>query len=521
MTSSPSTRLLHLYFPHLPLDRWARREDVRLWGPFAVSERRGNSDQILCANPHALHAGVRPGLSVTDAHAICPDLLTEGSDPVRDARLLSALRVWADRFSPRVALDPPDGLVLDVSGCAHLFGGEVRFATLVRQEVEDLHVKARVAIANTRRAARGFARFGGEATLVTDAQREHVSVARLPIAALDLDASVQTDLRRIGVETIGDLSQFKSSELARRFSMRVPAALDEIFGHRFDPVVPSARPPAFAARMTLPEEIAHVEAVMNMLERLSDRVCQRLTERGYAARGFALSLSCVDGATHELSISFAVPTRTVEPILRQFRRPVEALRMDFGAERFRLVALHAETFQERQIQAGDATEAGRDAVARALTTLGNRLGFDRIVRPVAGADNAPERETAFALLVGERTQTPTDPRAYPRPEIVITPYRLHVTSKGRPPRAFSYQGEDFKTCMSEGPERIAPFVWDEPRHPFEARLRDYWRVRVSGASNGPRLFWLMHFPHHPEEGWYLCGEFLHAPRVALVLSETA
>lgn len=477
-----------------------------------------NAERVQCVNAAALHAGVRPGLSVTDAYAICPDLLTEPADPVREARLLSALHVWSDRYSPRVSVDPPDGLTLDVTGCAHLFGGEEPFVTLVRQEAEDLSMTVRLALANTRRAARGFSRFGGSPTVVTDPERERDAVARLPIAALDLDPTVETDLRRVGVETVGDLSRFKSSELARRFSVRVPTALDEIYGRRFDPIVPSAKPPVFAARMTLPEEIARVDAVMAVLERLAERVCARLHERGYGARGFALSLRCVDGATHDLTVGFATPCRSVAPILRQYARPIESLRLDFGAEWFRLVALHAEVFSETQLKAGDAAEANRDAVAQTLTTLGNRLGFDRLVRPIAGFDHAPERETSFAPLVDQSTWPKADHHAYPRPEIVFAPYRLHVVCEGRPPQAFRYKGEDFATVSVKGPERVAPLAWDVPRHPAEARLRDYWRVGVTGASGDPRLFWLMYFPRHPDEGWYLCGEFLHEPRLDLVIA---
>ena len=483
-----------------------------------MTAKSTNAERVLCANGLAVDAGVRAGQSVTNAMAICPDLLCEPQDAYREARLLAALHVWADRFSPRVAIDAPDGLVLDVTGCAHLFGGEPALAEGVLEGVEDLKVTARIGLANTRRAARGFARFSGEPILITDPELEGAAVARLPVAALELDAEVEGDLRRLGVATVGDLARFKSSELARRFSVYLPTALEELRGHRHDPVVPSAAPQTFAARMSCPEEISRSDHVMAILERLAERLCRRLEDSGFAARGFALHLRCVDAARHELRIGFASPTREVAPILRQFARPVEGLRMEFGAEQFRLVALDPEAFAPTQLQAGDAVEATRDALDQTLTTLGNRLGFDRLSRPVAGPDHPPEREAAFAAVVDARDAVDRPHRAYPRPEIVLAPHAVFIETAGHPPRAFRYLGETFRLVSARGPERVAPFAWDAARHAHQARVRDYWRVRVEGRDGCLRLFWMMCFAHHPGEGWYLCGEFLREPRLELVRS---
>lgn len=453
---------------------------------------------------------------MTDARAVCPDLLTEPQDVVREHRLLLALHRWADRFSPRIALAEPDGLVLDVSGCAHLFGGEADLAERVRQEAGDLCVSARIAIANTRRAARGFARFGERNVTITDPQTEHSTVNGLPLDALDLEESTQNDLRRLGLNCIGDLARFKSSELARRFSVYVPKALDELRGLSYDPIIPGAALSVFAARITLPEEISRVEQVTAIVERLAERVCARLQDAAFAARSFRLHLRCVDGAEHKLEIGFASPCRAVSPILRQFQKPLEDLRMSFGAEWFRLEALHTELFSERQLSAGDAVEATRDALDQTLTTLGNRLGFDRIVRPIQGKHHPPEREVQFTPVVDACVDEATTTRAYPRPEIVFDPYHIFVEDPGHPPHAFRYRGETFRTVSTQGPERVAPFSWDATLSDYEARIRDYWRVRAAGRDGETRLFWLMCFARHPNAGWHLCGEFLREPRLNLV-----
>jgi len=464
-------------------------------------------------NAAAHEAGVRPSMTLTHAQSIAPDLLTEPQNTLLEGKLLSALHIWADKFSPRISLDPPDGLVLDVTGCAHLFEGEREMAELIIREASELNMTARIGVANTRRAARGFARQGESDITISDAEREHAQVDVLSVAALELDGSVADDLRKLGAMTIGDLRRFKSAELARRFSVRLPVVLDELRGHHADPIVPHAAPPTFAARMTLPEPVTRTEGVAAILARLAERVCGRLDEKGYAARGFELTVRCVDTGEHYRSIGFATPSRDVAPILRQFERPIETIKLEFGADQFRLDALNTEIFCHTQLKAGDAMEAQQDAVDQTLTTLGNRLGFDRLYSPRPGSGHTPERETILVPVVDQTPpQCPPDITAYPRPETVFHPQYIRIEQPGVPPARFTWRGTTYDVSRAKGRERISPVPWDEPQTIFEARTRDYWRAKTVCG----RLFWLMTFAKPSELDWFICGEFLREPRLILL-----
>ena len=487
-----------------------------------MTQRIGSTDRILCANDAACEAGVRLGSTLTDAQSICPALLSEAQDELRESKLLSALHIWADRFSPRVSIEPPDSLLLDISGCAHLFEGERQMAELIHREASALKLTPRIGIANTRRAAWGFSRQGETEITIGDANNETAQIDALSIAALELDAKTGEDLRRLGVTTIRDLRRFKSSELARRFSVRLPTALEELWGHRADPIVPDAALPTFAARMTLPEPIARLEDVMTILERLAMRVCERLDQKSYAARGFELTLRCVDTGDHHRSIGFATPSRAVAPILRQFRRPLETVKLEFGADQIRLIALNTEIFRHTQLKAGDAIEAQKDTVDQTLTTLGNRLGFDRLRRPEAGFGHTPERETLFGPVVDRqprrRRLSPNAPRhisqeitLYPRPETIFRPEYIRIERPGSPPARFSWRGQTYDLAIAKGRERVSPVPWDEPQTRFEAQTRDYWRAKTVCG----RLFWLMRFAQPDARDWFICGEFLREPRLTL------
>jgi len=502
-------RHLALHVPQLPLDRWHRRDDPRLSGPFAVTATSKGAERLICVNDQAAHASVRPGQSLTDATAVCPNLLTEPQHILREARLLASLHRWADKFSPRVSIAEPDGLALDISGCAHLFEGERQLADVMLEELSDLKITARIGVANTKTAARGFARFGSSQVTVSDPTRESEQVGRLPLDALDLDASAYADLRRLGVKTIADLSRFKSSELARRFSVRLPLALDALRGHRPDPVVPTATPLIFAAQMTLPEPIGHIDAVTNVLRRMSERVCTRLHEKQQAARGFQLSVRCVDTGEQSLSIGFSSPARDPKAILRQFQRPLDDLSLPFGADWFRLLALDTQIFKPVQIVIGDETAHTQAALEQTLATLGNRLGFDRVRRPINHPSHAPEREhgSLEAVDADKRTRPSAYPSArhvHPRPELAFRPERLHIIKPGRPPRDFQWRHDRFQLSSADGPERVSPIWWDAPDNWLAGELRDYWRV----TTNAGRRFWLLTCPRQPDLGWFCAGEFL-------------
>lgn len=110
---------MSVHMPQLPLDRWVRRADARLGGAFAVTAISKGAERLICINAQAACARVKPGQSLTDATAICPDLLTEPQHALNEVRLLKSIHRWADRFSPRIAILAPNGLALDITGCAH------------------------------------------------------------------------------------------------------------------------------------------------------------------------------------------------------------------------------------------------------------------------------------------------------------------------------------------------------------------------------------------------------------------
>ncbi len=490
-------RILSIWLPQLPLDRLTRQGDTRLSGAFAVIAEESNAWRVTHVNDAALAAGVKAGQALADARAICPDLLTEPSDPVREDLLLRALWRWADGLSPRVALDPPDGLLLDITGCAHLFGGEAAMGHEALTRLSDLQIQAQIGIADTKGAAQALARFGAREVSVAPPGQTAEALAALPVAALALPDKMVSELARAGLTTIGHLHQQKSAELARRFGLPLTRQLGAASGIEPDPVTPKAADPTYAARMTLPEPIGFLEDLENVLQRLATQICGRLEKDQRGARRFQLTVRCVDTGDHHMGIGFARPCSDPDAVLRQFSHPLSKLEIEYGADWFRLSAEHIEPIRLKQGSFGeDAQRADQRLIL--IETLGNRLGFDHIRIFHARDNHVPEHEFEQIEAAGAIPAWQAAPR--PRPVRLFTPPEfIEVEHPGRPPLNFKWRRMRFTTDRAHGPERITPRWYRED----DPRTRDYWQVQT---QEGRRL-WLLTYPGDTAEDWYVAGEF--------------
>lgn len=492
-------RTLSLWLPQLPLDRRVRLGDGRAAGAFAIVAEIRNAWRLTHLSDAARRAGLSPGLSLPDARAICPALLSEPADPAREDALLRALWRWADQFSPLVSLDPPDGLLMDITGCAHLFGGERDLAETIAERAGDLQITARIGIADTKGAAAALARFSSAPIAIADAGRTAEALAALPLAALGLEPALIHDIRRTGLQSIGQLYAIRSAELARRYGLTLTTALERSLGRTPDPIVPKSAGPVYAARATLPEPIGRLEDIEGVILRLAGSVCGRLNAAGCGARRYRLTVRPVDGGDQTMTVGFAKPGAAPDAVLQQFRNPLSTLTLEFGADVFRLVAESVEPLHPRQ-SGFDKRSQQEDDRADLISTLGNRLGFDRVRLFAPGDSHLPEREFFTVEAMDRPDQTTWTPSPRQRPlRLYHPPERLRVETAGRPPLKFEWRRRIYETGAALGPERLAGEWWREN----DASLRDYWRVET---RTGPRL-WLVTFPGQADGAWYVAGRF--------------
>lgn len=441
-------------------------------------------------------------MALADARAICPGLATRPADLVREAAALAALRRWAGRYAPMVAGDGADGLIADISGVAHLFGGERALRDDLHARLARAGLTAASAIAGTRGAAHAMARHGGE-IVPEGALAEYLG--KLPVSALRIDHATAGALARAGLGRIADLIGVPRAPLARRFGPGLVLRLDQLLGHQPEPVAAEAEPPHFSVRMTLPDPIGLQGDVMAALMRLLDRLCEKLAAHHMGARRVRLKLRRVDRGSVQVEVGLARPMRDPARIAPLFAGGLQEIDAGFGIDALRLVATITEPLAPEQIGAAAAPASLHhdDALADLVSRLGNRIGFDRVLRLLPADSDIPER--SFIIVPAAYSDpAPLPPRGGPPRPIALFPPEPVASLLGHPPTRFRWRRMGFTTLRALGPERIAPEWWlDDPA--WRSGLRDYWRIET---REGPRL-WLFHTPQMPDaaRAWYVQGEF--------------
>lgn len=453
-------------------------------------------------------------MPLADARARVPDLIALPHDPEDEAALLARLADRAERFTPMVAIDLPEGIVLDIAGCAHLFGGETALARDAVRLMRAQGMRVAYARADTPEAALALARFGERAK-----DGEAAAIARLPLLALRVAPDVVHGLRRAGFTCIGDLATLPSAPLAARFGAALVDALDRLLGRTDSRITPRRAPPPIWTERRFAEPIAHIETVTRVLGELLEEVCVTLAERHEGGRHFTLRLYRSDGAVRSLEIETGAPVRDPAIIMRLVTERIEALAdpLDpgFGFDMLRLsVARTDPLLAEQAALTGERN--GTEALTILLDRLGTRMGHERFCRLLPNNSHIPERVTHFRPVARTAPDQAWDAPLLGEPPlrpltIFDPPERIEAIAQvpDGPPRLFRWRGSAYRIVAQEGPERIAPEWWRRARgHAEDPGLtRDYYRVE---DESGQR-FWLFRHGLYEREtdrpDWYLHGLF--------------
>lgn len=480
-----------MWFPRLASDRILRARPSN--GPFALTLNERNANRIYCLNTDALKHGLHRGMSYADARAFCPILMSQPADIHGDQRFLHAMRRWATRYSPWVGIEGRNGLVLDITGAAHLFGGEAALLTDIRQRFNRAGIAVRLGLGDSRGAAWALAHYSEGIAIPNDPL---TALAALPVAALRLDDKVTTGLQRLGLRHIADLERAERAPLARRFGKELMLRLDQALGRQPEEITPLTEPPCFSVRMTLPDPIGLESDVMAGLERLLDPLCHKLKTQDMGARVLVLTLRRVDQGAQSVELRLARPLHDAARILPLFKRGVVETDAGFGIDQIRLEAVQVEPLKPQQITRLNTNKG--DALDDLISRIGTRIGLENIQRFLLADSHIPEQSYLIAPAAYSTASSAwTIPR--PRPLVMFPPEAL--TSQGStPPQRFRWRRMQLSVARATGPERILPEWWlDAPA--WRSGMRDYWQIET---HHGRRL-WLFYTPQDP--GWFVHGEF--------------
>ncbi|TMK13207.1 MAG: DNA polymerase Y family protein [Alphaproteobacteria bacterium] len=560
-------RVMYVFLPSWPIDRLRRLTEKRGGSlpslcnavpadepPFATVTASGGRRLIAALNPAAAKAGLAPGMPLPDALSFVPGLVTAPADPAADRAALTRLAEWCGRYSPWTAPDETDGVKIEITGSAHLWGGESALVADLSRRLLRQQIAHRIAVASTLGTAWALARHAADAgqPALPTPQDERAALAPLPVEALRLDPDTVQGLRRVGLRHIGELYPMPRDALARRFGANglensVAYRLDQAFGDLPEPLSPLGETPSRRVRLSFAEPIADPADLARAIERLVEDLAARLAREGMGARRLALGFHRVDGRVEHIRLGTARPTRDPRHLAKLFAAKLDTVDPGLGVEDMILAVFAAEKLEPEQTEFSPhppaagvtilppplAGEGRGGGIASLLDRLGNRLGLDAISHIEPRASHIPERASIYVRIEEKRGSAsnviPGSPagrgpesmntglwkmdsglassarpgmtsgeptgnsRKPPRPVRLFRPpepIEAQWVLPDDPPFRFTWRRRQHRVRHADGPERIAEEWWIEDSAADPRASGDRIRDYYRVEDEEGRRFWL-------------------------------
>ncbi|MEO5324669.1 DNA polymerase Y family protein [Mesorhizobium sp. CC13] len=483
-----------------------------------TSHRENNTQRIAALDARAEALGLRRGMGIAEARAMHPGIDVAEADPEADRKLLEGLADWCDRYTPLVALDGADGLFLDVTGCAHLFGGEKALLNDLMMRFFHQGFDVRAGLASTPGAAWAAARYATGHILAPGSERTFL--ARLPLSALRIDARTKTSLESVGLRTVGSIMDGPRAPLVRRFGAVLIERLDQALGRLEEAISPRLPVAPLSVERHLADPLSLIDDVERLVGLLAATLKVDLERREEGARALELLLFRVDGMVSRITVGTSRPIREPALVRRLFHERLAALGetidAGYGFDLVRLSALSTALFDARQ---GDLAGAGSEegeGLAILVDRVGARFGESAVLEPVPAASHVPER--AVSVMPRARSETRKAAasgtgtgKARPAAERPIRLFRVPEPIEvpatevpDGPPLNFRWRRAMHRVARAEGPERIAPEWWREGG--ADAPTRDYYRIEDADG----RRYWLYRQGLYSAQAvprWFMHGVF--------------
>ena len=490
-----------LWFPRLPTDRLQRRELMQDAPPLVLIAKVDNALRLSAVDRRATAMGLTIGQPLANARAMLPALKVVAANEPADLKLLTGIADWCDRFTPFVALDGPRRLLLDVTGVAHLFGGEQAMLDHIRDSLQAQGFALRSALAGTAAAARALARYRDG--IVVASGKESEAIRPLPVEALNLDAVRTHALRRAGLKTVEHVASRKRSELVARLGAATLAILDEALGEATRPITPRKPPPDYWQEQNFAEPLITKDIIRSTLKSLAVALTKILERHGQGARHLEAVFFRADGAVRRIAIEMGAPTRDPEMIDRLFHEKLAALAdpLDpgFGFDHIRLCASRTEAVATDAVTFESAARNERE-ISFLIDRFATRFGSDRVFIFQPHDTHIPEKAWVTIPAQHEQALKTTWKKIQKTQDAPHRPLRLFTRPE---PVNFTLQHLVWRKVRRgltqyEGPERIAMQWWN---HEAPQSARDYFRIE----DNEGKRYWL--YRSDATSQWFLHGAF--------------
>jgi protein ImuB len=496
-------RFVSVWFRHLMTDWFTIRDSSLKDTPFVLAVPDHGRMLITSVNASAQSQGIEPGMVVADARAIFPTLNVLNDEPGIPERILNRLAEWCIRFTPVTAIDLPDGLLLDASGCPHLWSGDEQYLREITKRLNERGYDVQLAIADTIGAAWAVARYGN-ASMIVESGRHYEALLPLPPESLRIDKEVSDRLHKLGLRCIHHFIDFPKSALKRRFGNSLIQRLNQAFGKEQEFIIPVEPIEPYQERLPCLEPIVNATGIEIALNRLLDSLCTRLQKEGKGIRKAIFKAYRLDGKMEAIAIGTNHASHSMKHLFKLFEEKIQTIEPDLGIELFILEASKVEDAQPRPAKLWTSNmDLQSTELAELLDRIAMKTSEKNIHRYLPDEHYLPEESFKPAVSITETTVAKWQ-LDQPRPVLLLDkPERIEVMAPvpDYPPMLFIYNGKRHKIIRADGPERIEQPWW---LHPGEHR--DYYYVEDEEG----RRYWLFRSGHYQGDKtnqWFIHGFF--------------
>ena len=464
------TRIVAVVFPQLMTDWILRRQPELKDIPFALAIADRGRRVVKAANQLAEAKGVYVNMVVADCKAIFPELQVLDYDPEQSHKLLTALAEWCIRYAPVVAIDLPNGLLLDASGCTHLWNGEEAYLKIIHERFKKIGYNTQLAISDTIGCSWAMCRFGNTISNVPPTKQVE-ALSFLPPAALRLEDTITDKLTKLGLQTIASFSNMPRTALRRRFGASLLTRLDQAIGAAFEMLEPVKPIPPYEERLPSMEPILTATGIEIALKNLLQTLCERLSLESKGLRACAFTCHRLDGTSQRIEVGTNRPSRNTKHLFKLFELKIQQIEPDLGIELFTLEAAVVEELQNIQDALWSVNSKNESDIAELLDRIAGKTGANSIHRYLPAEHYWPERSIKVISSLTEKSET-TWRTDLPRPVHLLKkpePIEVSVPIPDYPPLLFNYKGTLHTVKKADGPERIEQEWWSD-----KSEYRDYY-----------------------------------------------
>lgn len=495
---------MSIYFRFLLTD-WLTIRQPRLKGlPLVISTVSRGRMVVRTVNEVGIQKGITTGMAIADARARIPGVEIHEAKPDMEHILLRGIARWCIAYTPVAAVDELDGIMLDISGCAHLWGGETPYLIKILSTLYQLGYKVNGAIADTIAAAWAAARFGHERAMIIPPGKQEQTLSSFPVEGLKMDETIITRLRKLKLNRIGMLFSMPRGSLHTRFGPGFIKRLEQIRGTIPESIVPVELPVEYHERLPCLSPIVSAAGIEIAIKELLQKLCKRLYQEQKGIRKASLTCYRVDGHLQKLEIGTVRPTHQETHLFRLFELKIDTIEPGLGLEMFVLDAIHVEELNNKQETLWTPVVGIQSQnIAATFDLLAAKVGSQRIYRFVPNQVYLPEysfkRTTELTALVGDQWSLKKKLPFLILP--VPKPIKVTVPVPDYPPINFIFEGKLYEVSTADGPWRVEKPWWIQA-----GLLQDYYIVEDNQGARYS-IFRVGHIGEVTGHQWFLYGYY--------------